>query len=187
MPLSPETQSLIDQTEAALLNARVQLSQFQAASTGQAQRLTHDDYVALLARSQKMPWTLTASEQAQLDASGPINGMQLNAQFPACGDAWNPGKAAREKATAFASVADQRRVATYAAEHAAPVKDRRYYRVKWGSGDTGRAECSQHAASLKMTLPQYRDWLWADTPSTPTPGAHSSHQAWARRALGGAA
>lgn len=136
-------------------------------------------------RSPNCRATITALEQAMLDAQGPVNGVQHCAAFAqnAPGSAWNPTPQARQKAGQFASVANDRRVATYAAQHAAPAKNKQYYRVKWSSSTEGRKECEAHAAALKMTLPQYREWLWADSPRPATPGAHSSHQAWAQKVL----
>lgn len=183
MPLSLSDKALVNQCESALLNARVALSQFQAASQGTPQKISPDDYQQIWDRARLCPWTITAAERAMLDASGPINGVQLNAQFPAPGSPWNPTPQAKAKANQFASVGALRRATSYAEQHKPPTKDKSFYRRRWGSGDSGRAECAQHAANMGLSLPQYRAWLWKDEPATPTPGAHPLHQKWAKGVL----
>ena len=145
--------------------------------------LSHDDYMALVARYQSQRDTLTP-EQVQLIEHGESTALSANSYAIACGsaggDAYNPTPSYRQAALAaadFATVTMQcnRPPAVVLTERqkvrAMNHRDREAYR-------------------LSKSIPRHRfgDWLWAsDTPQATAYAATDEAIAWASKVLGTAA
>jgi hypothetical protein len=183
MALSPELAALVDQAEAALLDARIMITELKSSHAGKARKIDHSDYMAVWGRSQSQPWTITAAEQTMLDtASGVMSAGDFAAIITAPGDGWNPSAITRRKGAQFAAMGETARVASSAAAKP-PVKNKNYYQKASMAGDTGRRECIAHAAEMGLAMWQYKNWLWKDEPRAATPGANPQAVAWAEKVL----
>jgi hypothetical protein len=185
MALSPELAALVDQAEAALLDARIMITQFKSSHAGKAQKIDHSDYMAVWGRAQSQPWTITPEEQTMLDRANVMTAGDFAAMHEAPGSGWNPSKTTLARGAQFSSATASARAISFAESVKAPTKDKSYYRKLWmrGGGSSARAECIAHAVSKNMALWQYKSWLWADEPRPATPGATPQARAWAEKVL----
>jgi hypothetical protein len=182
MALSPELAALVDQAEAALLDARIMITELKSSHAGKAQRCDHTTYMGVWRRAQSQPWTITPEEQTMLDRARVMTAEDFATLHEAPGDPWNPSEATKRRGREFSAMGEKARLAS-SAPPPPPVKDKRYYQKASMAGYVGQQECAAHAAEMNLPMFQYKTWLWRDEPKQATPGATPSAVAWAEKQL----